>query len=205
MSFKELVENKTVAVVGNALSLQYKKHGEYIDSHDIVVRINIPGNLYYDNKMKEIYGEKMDAWCFWKASAFLSAHETKYMQQFTQAETKLEVVESSVAGVESIYTDETLKILEDKIAELYPYRFGRDYYKFSTGFLLLNYLSNCNPKTVSVFGFDFKHTPTFYDSNLKNNMVGGIDIRFGHDYRIEQKYIIDHLLKQSNNRYKIIR
>lgn len=49
---------KSIAIVGGANSIFDKKHGEEIDSHDIVIRCNWSG--LYHNKLYT--GEKIDIW-----------------------------------------------------------------------------------------------------------------------------------------------
>ena len=72
MSFLEMVEGKSVAVIGNAQSLFNKNYGNLIDSHVLVIRFNKPANLYigeeYDNSIS--HGKKMDIWAFWTVGAF---------------------------------------------------------------------------------------------------------------------------------------
>lgn len=200
--FKDLVQGKKIAIIGNALSLQSQKKGNEIDNHNLVVRINIPGNLFYDN-MKNVYGTKMDIWCCWKADVFLDKNEEKYVHCFKNSDDiyKIEVLASTetIVNVETLYTDNRIKNLEKLIIELYPPRFKRTFYKFSTGFLLLNYLAICNPQSVSIYGFDFKKTGTFYEKNPNRNMINGLDTICGHDFRIEEKYISDHFLKTNKN------
>jgi len=204
---KDLVQGKNIAVIGNALSLQKQKRGNEIDDHDLVVRINIPGNLFYDD-MKKVYGTKMDIWCCWKADVFLDKNEEKYTQHFINSDDiyKIEVLPSTetVVNVETLYTDNMIENLEKLIMKLYPPRFNRKFYKFSTGFLLLNYLVTCNLKSVSVYGFDFKKTATFYDEIPNKNMVNGLDTKCGHDFRIEQQYIFNHFLRKNDN-FKVIK
>ena len=54
---KDLVKNKRVALVGPSPHILGKKQGSYIDSFDIVIRVNefgIPSSLYED------YGSRTD-------------------------------------------------------------------------------------------------------------------------------------------------
>ena len=72
MKFKKLIENKSVAVVGNSQSLFNKEYGKFIDYHDIVIRFNKPAILYSNNvnNVEISHGTKMDVWAFWTISAF---------------------------------------------------------------------------------------------------------------------------------------
>ena len=49
----DLIENKSVAIVGPSSSLENKKLGNLIDSYDIVIKINRFNNLLSDD-----YGKK---------------------------------------------------------------------------------------------------------------------------------------------------
>jgi hypothetical protein len=59
----------------------------------------------------------------------------------------------------------------------------------SAGISVLYWLKNCQPKSVSVYGFDFKKTPTFSEKELyKLDMKGRYDSRCKHDYYAEELY-----------------
>ena len=52
----------------------------------------------------------------------------------------------------------------------------------TTGLMMLDYLSHCNPKNVYIYGFDWKETPTFTDMNRKEEKT------CGHNYETEKEY-----------------
>lgn len=56
--FKKIIENKSIAVVGNAPTEIGKNKGLEIDSHDIVIRFNNYKTIGYEND----YGTKTDIW-----------------------------------------------------------------------------------------------------------------------------------------------
>jgi hypothetical protein len=62
----------------------------------------------------------------------------------------------------------------------------------STGLQILYYLDQINNKNVSIFGFDFKETKTFYEIRNKGK----------HDYDKERLFVLK-LIKQ--NGWKIYR
>jgi hypothetical protein len=67
----EMMAHKSVAIVGNALSLYSQKFGDEIDSHDVVIRINKPGNIIYkDESELESTGRKIDCWVVWNSRIF---------------------------------------------------------------------------------------------------------------------------------------
>jgi len=86
-SFESLVEEKTVAVVGNSNSLFDCSFGDEIDLHDIVIRFNKPANLYYDRNISNTHGNKIDVWAFWSIGGFIkrtlnSTEHTKLKHEF---------------------------------------------------------------------------------------------------------------------------
>lgn len=67
----EMIAHKSIAIIGNALSLYSHKFGDEIDSHDVVIRINKPGNIIYKDEIElESTGRKIDCWIVWNAKIF---------------------------------------------------------------------------------------------------------------------------------------
>jgi hypothetical protein len=206
MTFFNIVQNKSVAVVGNAMSLHDMNFGKNIDSHDIVIRMNIPGNMYYKNLFRNAYGVKTDVWCFWNIGAFMKAHENDYTilykRYFENNKIyKLQIQEGkkrfkNYHRFEILYDDAKLSNLETTINQIYPLRLNRKKFKFSTGFLLLNYLCECDTKHVSIYGMDFKKTPTFYQPENHQNIKYGMDMICGHDYIAERCYTYTHIISK---------
>lgn len=73
LEYKNFIENKKIAIVGPASYLEGKNMGTEIDSHDIVIRLNLGQSLTVN---KEDYGEKTDV---------------IYMNQFLKKELGLEL------------------------------------------------------------------------------------------------------------------
>ena len=73
----------------------------------------------------------------------------------------------------------------------------------STGALLLNYLKHCNCKQVSIIGFDWKETPTYYNIKQYGKVSreyikgGGKDTNEPHNYKVEKEQI-SKLINQEN-------
>lgn len=55
----------------------------------------------------------------------------------------------------------------------------------STGLRLLHYISLCSPKSVDVYGFDWKETPTFYDNKKETRMT---EKKHNHNFFLEREY-----------------
>ena len=167
---KEWFENKTVAVVGNAQSLKSKNYGKEIDSHDVVVRINrgISASDMHTNS----FGKKTNVW------------------MFNLYNDKLKSFHSSLSIDNKYYK---MQMNYDKNNRNFDYSYPKEYYlelfsyfdpkKPTTGIRCLHYISKCNPKSVDVYGFDWKETPTFYDRYANDSQ---------HDYAKEKEYCINH-------------
>lgn len=208
MSFAEIIKNKTVAIVGNATSLLSARRGNEIDSNDVVIRINLPGNIEYDESYYNVFGKKMNVWCMWNAESFINGNgdkfKNKYCRLFNDSEIyKIEAINKGVVynNVETLCTDksEFIKQLLSDVTKRYPIRFNRKTYNFSTGFLLINYIAKSDIKSLNIYGMDFKKTPTFYNREMHDHVKHGFDFRCGHDYTIEKKYIFDNVLKTNKN------
>jgi hypothetical protein len=63
-----------------------------------------------------------------------------------------------------------------------------DFPRPSMGAIVLNFLDSCNLKSLSIFGFDWNRTPTWYEIR-KNNP---------HNFDKEQEYFIDLISKKDN-------
>ena len=59
INLDKLLDNKSIAIVGNGGNLLDKCNGEIIDNHDIVVRFN---NYEINDKLKQYTGLKTDIW-----------------------------------------------------------------------------------------------------------------------------------------------
>jgi len=59
----------------------------------------------------------------------------------------------------------------------------------STGLMIIDYVLSCNPKSINLYGFDFKKTPTYYEKDRKIEP---------HNFDLEKKYIEKLKLKINN-------
>lgn len=136
----------TVAVVGNAQSLFHANWGSVIDQHDVVIRINRAAQLYEAHRgHHDTHGARTDVWCMWRYREYENARVQEprvrcQMAWWTEAPPD--------PSVFNINTDWFL----DRIDPHTP----------STGLMTLAWLSRM-PCHVSVYGFDWKATPTFTD------------------------------------------
>jgi hypothetical protein len=170
---KEWFEGKRVAVVGNAMHLFDREYGREIDSHDVVVRINRAAVLYTEHEATNSHGQRTDVWIFWNTG--------EYKSMFPKIDPKIKKMHAghqgrshnNISQVDFVYPDSLYKVLKPKAG-----KHGNP----TTGLILLDYLSTCNPALVSVYGFDWKKTPTFTDPKMKRER------HCPHDYRTEREY-----------------
>lgn len=180
---KQWFEGKTIAVVGNAMSLFDKSYGAEIDSHDVVVRINKAAMLYTKKEVSKSHGTKTDIWAFWNTSEYKRnfnsiAPNIKKFHAGHQGRTP-----NNIHTVDFVYPDSLYKPLKKKAGQ---------HCNPTTGLIILDYISTCNPKLVSVYGFDWKETPTFTDPDMKKEKA------CPHDYPTEKEYCINTFFSKDN-------
>jgi hypothetical protein len=173
---KEWFEGKTVAIVGNAMSLFDKEYGDEIDSHDVIVRLNRAAMLYDREDVRKVqseitHGKKTNVWMFWNVSEYQN-----YIKTIDPSIKKMHMhIGFKVEGrtdIDYVYPKPMYKELTK----------SAKYNKSpSTGFMALDYISKCNPTKVYVYGFDWKETPTFTDPTRKKD--AGM-----HNFALEKEY-----------------
>jgi hypothetical protein len=179
---KEWFQNKSVALIGNASSLFDLNYGAEIDSHDVVVRLNKAAILLNNFEAYKSHGSKTNVWIFW--STF------EYYRHFGNHKNILKMHaghqfrnHNTAKLADFIYPTELYEVLKDKSG---PKR------NPTTGFIAIDYILHCNPSELSVYGFDWKKTPTHTDPNRK------IDLRCPHDYDIEEDYCMEQVFTKPN-------
>ena len=165
-------KKKSVAVVGNAMSLFNSKFGDEIDSHDVVVRIN----LGYRAMGRTSHGHRLDVLACSRYSFLVRNGVIDDIAPKAVLHTgELNHGESLVEGV--CYVDEkTRQHLKDLL--------GLDKkQKPSTGLSTLWWIRQCGAAQVDVYGFDWKQTPTFYDPNVIDD---------SHAYDLERDFCLNY-------------
>lgn len=179
---KEWFQNKSVALIGNAMSLFHSSYGKEIDSHDVVVRLNKAAMLINSFDAEQSHGTRTDIWIFW------SVHEYhKYFKEHTQIK-KMHAGHQSrtsnkIKDVDFIYPD----TLYQKLKPLAGSRKNP-----TTGLIAIDYILHCDPKSLYVYGFDWKKTPTQTDPERK------AEKRCPHNYDAEQEYCMNHVFTRPN-------
>ena len=184
---KEWFEDKTVALVGNAMSLFDKKYGTEIDSHDVVVRLNKAAMLYQSMDAEKSHGKRTDVWIFWNTS--------EYRNYFS----KHPKVKKMHAGHQARFDANTKHA--DFVYPMIPNyeklkRKSGQHNNPTTGLIAIDWIVYCNPKSLDIYGFDWKATPTFTDPKRVR------DRACPHDYPTEKLYVETEILTLPNVRLR---
>lgn len=221
-TFDELVEGKSIAVVGNAQSLFNKKYGKEIDAHDLVIRFNKFAPLYSDYDVTATHGNRVDIWAFWTVGAFinkcLSEPNTErlsdafYNDNIVKVQmTKSHHIEDTRKYIEFTYSNLRFNQLKQSVNKYSRFlkrskvrnSIKNSEYQCSAGLIMLNWLFECNPKLVDIYGMDFKTTPTFSEiDRYKSDVRYRIDQRCKHNFELEEIYAKKVILKYSKFRLK---
>ena len=185
--------NKRIAVVGNADSLFDSNYGKLIDSHDIVCRFNL--GITANNPKS--HGTRTD-WLIYNNVEFaiknnLFSYNCKnFIQTRDIYLTPEQYQDLDIASLKNINIIHLSKHLDQDLIKL-----GNLNCKFpSIGLCFLYVLTHCHPKQVSIFGFDWKKTITFYNANrkLKKELQ-----KKKHDWEKEQLFFYNHILDSHSN------
>jgi hypothetical protein len=179
---KNWFENKSVALVGNAMSLFDLEYGEEIEAHDVVVRLNNAAMLVDRFDSEKSHGKRTDIWIFWSANEYY-----RYFEKRTKIK-KMHAGHQHRNGnliklVDFVYPTELYEPLKLKAGPLK---------NPTTGFISIDYILHCNPSKLSVYGFDWKKTPTYTDPNRKKEKM------CPHNYEVEENYCMHYVFSQPN-------
>lgn len=179
----DIFKDKKVACIGNAMSLFDLSYGKEIDSHDIVVRLNKAAMLVNRFDSSISHGTKTNVWIFWSVVEYQSYFSTidkniikvHAGHQFRNSE--------KIKQVDYVYPNEYYIMLK-KIAGSRK--------NPTTGFIAIDYILKSNPTFLSVYGFDWKETPTHTDPLRKKEKL------CPHNFDIEKKYLQDNVFILDN-------
>jgi len=181
---------KDVAIVGGAGGLFNSNLGNKIDAHQIVIRIN-RGILIKDEKHQ---GTKTDYWAYPNPSKIWDIYG-----KFKYKTIHLDKLRRDYYNYEKwkgIETDYYIPI--EIIDELYDakIKYGKSNSKNitdkpSSGLNLLYYLTKCNTEKITLYGFDWKKTGTWYDHKANRRNLD-------HNWNAEEKFIKQELIKKYN-------
>lgn len=157
-------ESKSIAIIGNASYLFDSNYGKQIDNFDVVVRIN-KGYLNLSNKHQ---GSKTDVLAY-NNYAMIDRH-LDLVKNYKLIHMSEKFREKKMIDNIFFYPLKCLQELKKKL------NFDRP----STGLMIIDYILGCNPKSIDLFGFDFKKTPTYYEKSREIEP---------HNFELEKKYV----------------
>ena len=155
---RQVIDGKNIALIGNAESIFSYSFGDEIDAHDVVIRIN-KGYI----QQKNAQGSRTSIW-----AGSYPLTEKQIVSNFAPQCCMWMTPKISVMPN---YRDEFLSRVF-----IHPEEIWQDLYRSlsetrpTTGMMLINYLINfTEAKSVTLYGFDFFHSKTFYSHKLRNN------------------------------------
>ena len=193
---KEWFDQKSVAVVGNAKSIFNNNYGSLIDSHDIVCRINQGAVIVNE----ESQGKKIDIFVLGGLKKFKTLMIEVGLDKNLFISARKQNEASKIKNI-TVYPLEWRNQLKNNLILLdksfvdagYPLPGEKgEIKKPSSGICLLDYISKFNPLAVSVFGFDWKASPTYYNQGGYNT---------SHDWKYEKEYCLKYFQKHLNYKF----
>ena len=183
---KEWFEGKKVALVGNAASLFDKQYGTEIDNHEVVVRLNKAAMLYTNMDCSASHGSITTHWLFFNTGEYkhkfgnipqniLKGHMSTFRQ-----------TAMNKRDVDWMMPADEHDILKDLLGHKNP----------TTGLMSIYWISKCLPKSLDVYGFDWKETPTFTDMERKK------DPSCHHDFTKERDLCFNRYFTQPHIKWR---
>jgi hypothetical protein len=158
-----LLENKNVILVGNSVEILNYNKGEFIDSHDVVIRMG--KGLPRERHLLQL-GAKVDLWStgFLRASQLAERDNLKNVPKLLNRtrinlNSAKELDKALIGEFHTMFTDEELLAIYDEFGYVNNALLGRP----SNGFITLLWLIKKAWvwKSLTLVGFDFfaKHAP----------------------------------------------
>ena len=184
--------NKTVAIVGNALSIYDRDYGKIIDGHDIVIRMN---HVPMDHPVNE--GAKTTIIAF-TGGGKQTLNFDKLCEKFKNKDLKILALNNS--GLTKLRKqnktfDNCFFVGKNIKEECGQQSSGKP----SAGYLTIHFLNKCSPpKSVSVFGYDWKKTKSnWHPEVIKRNAEGKITSRHSHNW-LKEEEVCKAIIKDNN-------
>ena len=177
------IKDKNIAIVGNASSIIGSNNGKLIDSYDIVIILNF-GYVYNDDSntyvnIKDLC-KKTDIVCAAEASK-INLNRYPGLIHVIHMSSKFRTNSTYE------YPIEYWKALKKSLSS-----------RPSTGIMAFDMVERAQPSAISLFGFDWKETTSYYNLlESTGNPIGP------HNWQAEKDYM--QLKININNRYTIIR
>tara|TARA_Y100000385_G_C13098418_1_gene642819 strand:- start:1837 stop:2508 length:672 start_codon:yes stop_codon:yes gene_type:complete len=190
-----IIKGKKVAVIGNSPSLKNSNKGDFIDTHDVVIRFN-EGPLYYEDDTNS-FGKKCSVWATngWSAEQERTLSTDKH-------EKLIKEKNPYILGTRPIRNDnnqhltkglqmrgpifDLLKSLDvkyiDTPQEIFNLPILEGNFNLSSGAAVIMLLLHFEPENLSLLGFNFfdHNKPThfwdnkkfMYTKDMKENNIG---------------------------------
>ena len=173
----KLFKNKNVAVIGNANSLFNQRYGKEIEKHEIICRIN-QGPLASNSKT---HGNRTDV-LFYGDPGIITKESLEKITSNT-----VHILTHTKFANRPMHSDNMFAISQEHLNRLQSkHNYNKKGQWPSTGLMAVEIILEHIPTNVSLFGFDWKESPTFYRKDNKG------DVR--HIWDIEKNYLISQSL-----------
>jgi|SRR5210317_2045908 len=209
----EFIDNKRVAIVGNAISLLELDYAKEIDDHEVVIRINNTAVSHTDAA-----GTKIDIWAFNDKVNYENRMSTpqsvKQRNLYFDYKKKngvtldLSLHSNRQGGVFWNEDWRTPGVDRNKHSVKLKKDIIKRFKHPSCGVVLVSIIGSHNPTSVSLYGFDWKRTATFQaEGNHRfivkkededGNIIHRYDSQHRHNYDSEEEYIRNHFLTRDN-------
>lgn len=162
----QAVSGRTVAVVGNASSLLALDHGGAIDAHALVVRMNrgLPMAPASQGRRTSILAFST----FAKVADIIPAFDADHLVWMSPKRRDEAAALGALSAGVRFYDLSRWRRLSDRLGA-----------RPSVGAMVLDLMDQHAPGKVTIYGFDFKQSPTFY---TPKDHIGP------HDYRAEKLF-----------------
>jgi len=204
IEFKNYIQNKKVIIVGPAGYLKDQNRGEYINSFDIVVRINHAIPIKYPND----YGNRTDV-----LYHILSRRSDDGIHK--KLVSKEEIVGWKEHGINYLVSrhdgnSQRIKTLKYSLYNNVKWLSLNNYYyrrirkavgekQPNTGIVAMMHLLSLNPKSVNVVGFDFYRSGVYggYGDIREGECANTVNSKW-HDTEAQLKYLKKQAIRHKN-------
>lgn len=203
--FREFIRNKNVIIVGNSVELMNHENADFIDSHDVVIRLGTGGAIPFS--MKPAVGRKFDVWCVGLLRANLwnvQPEKFRDVKHIMYNRNRIWLNEPYTPPAHKGFWELAHTMFDDHELHRLCDRFGivpnvKSSFRLSNGFLAIIYMmEKCNNwKSLTIIGFDFfkKSTPKRRGDSKADHYSWHRPIQTApgkvHDATIEENYVIE--------------
>jgi hypothetical protein len=186
------IKGKSVAIVGNAQSILQKEDGLFIDAYDVVIRMNF-GYTFAPHLNRFVAPKYLGT----KTDVVTAGNALNILNEMNRYPGAKFLVHMSGGN-----RNETIDKKQNKF-HLYPIEYWESLKNVltarpSTGMMVFDMVEKSNPRHVAMFGFDWKHTPTYYNDGKAGRQKEEPNKPIGpHNWVMERNYIIGKCKKMN--------